>query len=136
MSAAEGRSQALCFAICFAKMTLRCKALDVEMLKSSPMRFVSLLAPAHFLKNSLPCFHYHIGRAMSSKSAIAISGAAAFLAAQSFVTPVAPTGAAQGALRGAAPATANSNGATTPLAIKATAATAALLAVAGILAKG
>ena len=75
---------------------------------------------------------------MSSKSAIAISGAAAaFLAAQNFVTPVAPTAPATpqvyGALRGAA---GNSNGVKeTPLAIKATAATAALLAVAG-LAKG
>lgn len=82
----------------------------------------------------MPCFHAgkHGGKsAMSSKSAIAISGAAAaFLAAQNFVTPVAPTAPAApqtGALRGVA----GNSRATTPLAIKATAATAALLAVAG-----
>lgn len=121
-------------------MILRCNALDLGMLKSLPMRFLSLFAPAHFFKrNYLPCFHAgkHGGKsAMSSKSAIAISGAAAaFLAAQNFVTPVAPTAPATpqvyGALRGAA----GNSKATTPLAIKATAATAALLAVAG-LAKG
>lgn len=65
-----------------------------------------------------------------SKSAMTLSaaGAAALLAAQTFVTPVAPeTSAAQkGALRGAVP-----SGVSTTSPLVATAATTALLAIAG-----
>jgi len=65
---------------------------------------------------------------MSSALTLSAAGAAALLAAQSFVTPVAPNAApARAALRGASTAST----ATASTAVKATAATAVLLAVAG-----
>ena len=69
---------------------------------------------------------------MSSALTLSAAGAAALLAAQSFVTPVAPNAApARAALRGASTAST----ATASTAVKATAATAVLLAVAGGLTK-
>ena len=70
---------------------------------------------------------------MSSALTLSAAGAAALLAAQSFVTPVAPNAApgARAALRGASRAST----ATASTAVKATAATAVLLAVAGGLTK-
>ena len=46
----SGRKVSFMFRSMFAKMILRCNALDLGMLKSLPMRFLSLFAPAHFFK--------------------------------------------------------------------------------------